>query len=72
MCVVGAGVVGRGWFKDGSSALRYCALYFHCYYISSTSGYQALDSKLGTPGLVVDMSLSKSDMVWKHPDRIWK
>ena len=32
-----------GWFRDDSSTLHYCALYFYYYYINSNSDHQALD-----------------------------
>ena len=32
-----------GWLWDDSSHPIYCALYFYCYYINSTSDHQALD-----------------------------
>ena len=48
--------VGRLWEWWEEAGLRmvqvhyvYCALYFRCYYISSTSGYQALDPESWEP-----------------------
>ena len=63
MCRGKGGVVGRGWFKDGSSALRLlCTLFPLLLYQLHLRVSGIRSRKLGTPGLVVDMSLSKSDM----------
>ena len=35
----------EGWLEMIQIRCIYCALYFHCYYISSTSDYQALDPR---------------------------
>ena len=59
--LVGAG--GRGWFKDGSSASRlFCTLFPLLLYQLHLRSSGIRSRKLGTLGLVTDMSLSKSDM----------
>ena len=58
----GWGNEGRGWFKDGSSALRlFCTLFPLLLYQLHLRSSGIRSRKLGTPGLVTDMSLSKSD-----------
>ena len=54
---------GRGWFKDGSSASRlFCTLFPLLLYQLHLRSSGIRSRKLGTLGLVTDMSLSKSDM----------
>ena len=43
------GHLGSPWLQDDSSALHVCALYFYCYYISSSSDITSW--RLGTPAL---------------------